>query len=759
MNRFEWMRFRASFSTRCCFALVALLVLGMSKSQAYGQKLVRPAEIKKRDLSHVPTGHRTCIYPKGTVRKPEASGGILRLQSASEVEPNDTLSDAQVLPLGTGPGEDPDVDIVGDVATIPDDIDVFRFTAKKGDIIGAACLGQGLMDPLLAIYDDNIKLMIGNDDDNGVSFFTPPGSPFPVAALPTDSGFTWVVPTTGTYYIVVFPSVATTVGPYKLSIRTRRSRYESAVAAPAKQIIFLDFDGATFVPQSVWPESFNDALTTFSPLSTFIPRWGLTPADESAVIDAIIQHVKENFDDLRRAELNGNFPVDSIAGHFDFEIRNSRDDADPFGQPNVARVIIGGTIAQLGVDTIGLAQYIDPGNYATEDTAIVLLDLLSEAPTDLNSINGLFRAENFGIIPLIGRVVGNITSHELGHLLGCYHTDLYNDQPSIMDAGGSLDNDAELGPDFTAGTLDDIDDDFVADDYDWFEAIGYGKEPTHVRVAFALSTGANVPDTAAPDVFSKLPAADASLSTLSVIRLVITEPIFGVTASALSVNGSPATNLTGTSSGPYEFSGFAQPVVGTAAVVLSGANIKDAAGNALHDMTWAYDIIPVPNEGGTGGENGNGDNGGNDGGNDNSGTGDSTLALNLGGDVAVGIGQTVKLGGSPPVSGGAAPYAYSWTLRGNAGSKTSVEPNPTFGPAPEGTYVARLIATDSLGAAKTGFIKIVVGNGGGTIGLLTGSVGSESTGALCGVSTLMPLLAVCCGCVLMRRARRRQRSK
>ena len=57
---------------------------------------------------------------------------------------------------------------------------------------------------------------------------------------------------------------------------------------------------------------------------------------------------------------------------------NSKDNADQFGKENVSRVIVGGTIAQSGISTIGIAQYIDPGNYGHEDSAVVLLDVLSD---------------------------------------------------------------------------------------------------------------------------------------------------------------------------------------------------------------------------------------------------------------------------------------------------------------------------------------------------------------------------------------------
>ena len=66
---------------------------------------------------------------------------------------------------------------------------------------------------------------------------------------------------------------------------------------------------------------------------------------------------------------------------------NSRDNADPFGNPNVSRVIVGGTIDQSGVDTIGIAQSIDPGNFGREEQALVLLDIVSDPTDDDASFN------------------------------------------------------------------------------------------------------------------------------------------------------------------------------------------------------------------------------------------------------------------------------------------------------------------------------------------------------------------------------------
>ena len=56
---------------------------------------------------------------------------------------------------------------------------------------------------------------------------------------------------------------------------------------------------------------------------------------------------------------------------------NSRDNNDPMGQPGVSRVIVGGTVDELGFWTVGLAESVDPGNFAPAESAVVLLDQMS----------------------------------------------------------------------------------------------------------------------------------------------------------------------------------------------------------------------------------------------------------------------------------------------------------------------------------------------------------------------------------------------
>jgi len=545
-----------------------------------------------------------CKYPPQRPRLPVPPLDLLALRNLNEIEPNDDIAEAQVLPLGTNPGQDRDIDINGNIIN-PSDVDAFRFTAKKGDIIGIAGLASGNMDPLVGVFDSAGSLLILNDDDGGLSFLLPPATPFPPAQGPVDSTFTWFCPEDGDYHIAVFPFDATTIGPYKLKIRSRRPFFEAQADAPARQIVYLDFDGFIANPALIWESDINQEVA-FSPLSEFIPDWGFVPADENAVIDKVVEIVEQNFDEMRNLGLNGNRPDDGIDGHFDVEVRNSRDDPDPAGQPFVTRVVIGGTIQQLGIQTIGLAEFIDPGNFQPEDHSIVLLDLLSASAADPNSINAIPRDPSMSKTDLVGLVIGNIVSHEIGHTIGCWHTELFNaSQDSIMDTGGNLLARAEVGNDLMAGTSDDTNNMFLTDEYDFFEQVAFGLEPTDLRVSFALSTGARVPDTTPPSIFSTSPPRDAQLGSLTSITLILTEPVTGMTAGAIRINGQPATSLSGDSSGPYLFGGFSSVGFGTVTVQFVGAGVTDAADLAIPDDAWNYvvadaippaqtDIMPLP---------------------------------------------------------------------------------------------------------------------------------------------------------------------
>jgi hypothetical protein len=253
-----------------------------------------------------------------------------------------------------------------------------------------------------------------------------------------------VAPKNGRYYL----AVTNGVGAYSITLEAYRGGTETDKAGTV-QTIFLDFNG------------------------------GLKPSDENKVINAVVATVKENLaKDLAAKGNNPNFAV---------RILNSRDNADPFGQLNVSRVVVGGTIAETDIPTIGIAQSIDPGNFSQEETAIIMLDLVSAPAPNPNSINS-YLAPTSDKIGFIGRGLGNIIVHEAGHFSGNWHTDQHNDVASLMDQGGNIAQMFGVGPDGVGGTADDVDVDFVTDAYTT-DAPFTGVEDTMSKTAWAYSRG------------------------------------------------------------------------------------------------------------------------------------------------------------------------------------------------------------------------------------------------------------------------------
>ena len=157
----------------------------------------------------------------------------------------------------------------------------------------------------------------------------------------------------------------------------------------------------------------------------------------------------------------------------------------------MSRVVVGGTIAESGIPTIGIASAIDPGNYGREDSALVLLDVMSEkvAGNDraVSSVNYYLRPGVGNRVALVGRAIGNVVSHEVGHYIGNFHTDNSNSVVSLMDAGGrGYWRMYNTGPDWVLGTSDDGDTDFTTDRFSLNEPF-FGVEDTATVSAWAFS--------------------------------------------------------------------------------------------------------------------------------------------------------------------------------------------------------------------------------------------------------------------------------
>jgi len=384
----------------------------------------------------------------------ETEGG-----SVAEVEPNDTLGTAQVIAgFGTGAGDDSSLDVTGTIGA--GDVDCFEVDLEVGDILGISQTGAP---NLVEIFEPGGDLQMGSSQDG--SGLYPASSPMPGGGNVADH----ITYTDGGHFVCV----RTSSGAYTLQLRVFRSVFE----AGGIQTLFVDFDGATIDPVIFGGPAGPVAL---SPLSAFLGGWGLGPADENAVIDAIMASVNENITEDLAAASNPGFGV---------EILNSRDHADPFGGPNVSRLIVGGSIAEFGIGTIGIAESIDPGNFGTAESAVILLDLLSQPGAGANTLNQFGLGGGATIIDLVGTGVGNIVVHEAGHYLGSWHTEQFaaGSDPSIMDQGGNLAGTVGVGPDNIFGTADDFDTDLSPDLFNTGEGFT-GTEHTNEKSAHALTT-------------------------------------------------------------------------------------------------------------------------------------------------------------------------------------------------------------------------------------------------------------------------------
>jgi hypothetical protein len=418
-----------------------------------------------------------------------------------ETEPNDTRMTADAVPLGFDVGEADVIAVKGDVPSLGDR-DWFQVELNAGDVLGAAVQGKSWFDSTVGLRDEDGNLMIFNEDHRGVAFNRHLPSESPMPSLSSrgwsdwDPAIYYVISRPGTYYIEVAGENDASTGQYRMDLVVARPGLE-AEPAGAKQIVFVDFDGATVNMSKFHVSSGNKTL---SPMRDFLPRWGLPQdeATENAVIDAILRNMEENLSqDVRQRGLNGDFAETGVPGQFDIAIRNSRDHADEFGtNPYVSRVIIGGTEAEAGVHVFAFAEGIDPGNFKFDDDAVVLLDRRSEPAGHPQSLNSVPIHPRSSMVELVGVGIGNLASHELGHNFGNYHTDRWNDVLDVMDQGGPrrIIDDVGAGRDGIFGSQDDIDRAFGVDDYCTTTATGSrefftGIQDTLNVIAFGLSTG------------------------------------------------------------------------------------------------------------------------------------------------------------------------------------------------------------------------------------------------------------------------------
>ncbi len=340
------------------------------------------------------------------------------------------------------------------------DTDVFAVDLEEGDVLGLSASGSAAA---LDVLEPDGTLVHGSSQD--FSFIYPVESPLPGGGNAVNDH---VADVEGWHFI----AVRGTDGAYEVTTEVYRPGLEGQ---RREQTLFLDFDGAR-VNTASWG---GPGVRQLSGLRSFLGSWGLTEADYEPLVREIVAGVRESVQrDLRRSGLNDDFEI---------RIRNSLEHRDPFGQDNVSRVVIGGTIAESGVETIGIARSIDPGNFDQEETALVLLDVLSSDPEAFGdaSLNHYLRPQS-DRVAFIGQAVANVASHEAGHLFGNWHVEQFNDVLNLMDQGGNWPLLYGAGPDGVGGTADDWDVDFGEDVFVPNEGFT-GIEDTRSRVAMVVT--------------------------------------------------------------------------------------------------------------------------------------------------------------------------------------------------------------------------------------------------------------------------------
>lgn len=95
----------------------------------------------------------------------------------------------------------------------------------------------------------------------------------------------------------------------------------------------------------------------------------------------------------------------------------------------------------------------------------------------------------------------------------------------------------------------------------------------------------------APVVANTIPLKKGSAATLPSVSVTFSTNVTGVVAGSLTVNGSAATSLSGSGAGPYVFSGYAAPAVGSVAIALaSGAIVSQFGAVPFAGDSWTVAV-------------------------------------------------------------------------------------------------------------------------------------------------------------------------
>ena len=168
---------------------------------------------------------------------------------------NNTRNTAEFLPLGTGPGQQDTIDIVGSLpfgttltnTGFTNDLDYYAFDLRSGDIVDIATQGAAGNFAIQGPYGAN-GLPLPGQPSVTVSY----ASNLPIGAVPAIGGDgsplqtqgnvtgQFIAPADGRYYVLV--SAITQTTSYTLGLRAYRPVTESLAYGDA-QILYLDWEG------------------------------------------------------------------------------------------------------------------------------------------------------------------------------------------------------------------------------------------------------------------------------------------------------------------------------------------------------------------------------------------------------------------------------------------------------------------------------------------------------------------------------------
>ncbi len=301
--------------------------------------------------------------------------------TVDSAEPNESFATATPLIFGT----DGIARIQGTVSQ-QGDIDVFligRLDAGTMLTADAATTGSSL-DVSISFFDANEDLLFANDDRGG-------------ASRCLDSFALWTTRhDSDAYYIVVAASAlaapGTRTGSYSVDLDVAR---DMGVPPPVQQTLLLDFSGATL--SSTVIETTQVAVFDAGAISS------VYEGQTDPMKQAIVATVRENFEGL------------------DLVVVTS-DDTTPLPAESVSTVYIGGFDNMV----FGLAESVDVYNFDRCDDAIIYSESFEPSAV-------------FSFTPTVeemGLAIGNIVSHEAGHLLGMFHV---SDDTALMDDASPAD--------------------------------------------------------------------------------------------------------------------------------------------------------------------------------------------------------------------------------------------------------------------------------------------------------------------------------